>query len=240
MTTKVCTVCGAALTTRQQLYCSEACRAAAKAARTKASYKPSGSPGLYRVKTCPDCGIEFVGHIKSSRCKACQAEANKAADREHKRRRARGTTREIGSTDYCQRCNAPYTVTGGNQKYCPSCAEAANREHHAAVMRRISAKPEFKAAKAARRRMDPVTRTCCVCGKPYVSKAYSLTCSAECRGDHRAAYYAAYDANRRTDKAAYSRARWEALTDEERSEINRKARERYSARKNAQGGNAHV
>lgn len=227
---RACTVCGKLLSRRQQLYCSPECRKAAKQDRTRKAYKPSGRPGLYRVKTCLDCGVEFVGHIKSYRCKACQAEADKKADRESKRLKAAGKSRELGSNDFCERCGDVYTVASGSQKYCAACAVEANREHHAKRMREINARPEIKAAKAERRRMEPISRVCCVCGKEFASKSFALTCSKDCRAIHRAAYYAVYDAERKDQKAAYNRARWEALTDAQRQEVNHQARERYRRR----------
>lgn len=228
---RVCAVCGKLLSSRQQLYCSPECRKAAKQERMHQSYKPSGRPGLYRVKTCPDCGVEFVGHIKSYRCKACQAEADKAAGRKSQRLKAAGKTRKLGSIDYCERCGAVYTIASGSQKYCRSCAAEANREHHAKRMREINARPEIKAAKAERRRMEPTIRVCCVCGEEFFTKAFALTCGKDCRAIHMAAYYAAYDAARKGEKAEYNHARWAALTETEKAEINQRAREQYKKRK---------
>lgn len=228
---RICAVCGKVLSGRQHLYCSPECRKTAKKDRTSKAYKPSGRPGLYRVKTCPDCGSEFMGRIKSYRCKACQAEANKKAACMAKRLKAAGKSRELGSKDICERCGAVYTIASGAQKYCPDCAAAANREHHAKRMREINARPEIKAAKAERRKMEPISRVCCVCGKEFASKAFALTCGKECRTAHLAAYYAEYDASRKEEKAAYNRIRWEKMSGEEKQKINQRARELYQQRR---------
>lgn len=228
----ICAVCGAPLPPRKHLYCSEACKAAAKRERMRKSYKPAGKPGLYRAMICPDCGVEFVGHIKSYRCRECQQAANRKKDIEAKKRKAAGTTRALGSTDLCQRCGSPYTVEGGLQKYCPNCAADADREHHAKRMREIyEARPELRKARAARRTAEPTVRTCAVCGCKFVSKPFALTCSEECRAIHIQAYMATYDAARKDQRTAYNRARWEAMTEEQKAEINRKAREAYAQRK---------
>ena len=228
----VCMVCGAPLSGRKQLYCSAKCRDDAKRERLRQSYKPAGNPGLYRTKTCPDCGMEFVGHIKSYRCRECQQVANRKADVEAKRRQAAGKTRALGSIDICQRCGAPYTVEGGRQKYCPDCATAADREYHAKRMQEIyEARPDLKQARAVRRAMQTSMRECVVCGNAFGTKAFALTCSPECRSLHRQAYMTKYDAARKDQHLAYNRARWEKLTLEEKAEINRKAREAYARRK---------
>lgn len=228
---KLCAICGHPLTGRQKRYCSPACRAEATRRRAQATYKPSGSLGLYRDKVCPDCGQPYRGHIKTKRCRACQEAANRAADRAHHQAKAHGKARALGSTDHCQRCGQPYTVESGAQKYCPDCAQAANREYHARRMREISAKPEIRAARAERRRREPAEQVCVVCGRSFAARAYALTCGPECRRIHQAVYYAAYDQGRREEKAAYSRARWQAMTEEQRQAINRRARERYRGRK---------
>lgn len=197
---KICAVCGKLLSGRQQLYCCEECRKAAKTLRVQAAYKPTGKPGLYREKICPDCGKPFYGHIKSYRCRECQAAANRKNDAEAKRRKASGKTRQLGSTDFCCRCGKPYTVKAGKQMYCQDCVADANREHHAKRMRDINKRPEIKAAKAQRRKMEPTARVCVVCGTEFCSKAFALTCSQECRIIHLAEYYAAYDASRKQEE----------------------------------------
>ena len=228
----VCAVCGAPLTKRKQLYCSAECRAEAKRERLKQSYKPSGKPSLYRSKVCPDCGAEFVGHIKTIRCRECQQAANRKADAEAKRRKAAGKARALGSTDLCQRCGTPYTVESGMQKYCHDCAASANREHHAKRMREIyAARPELRQARAERRSIEPVQRTCIVCGCQFSSQSFALTCSPECQAKHAKEYMTDYDSGRKERRAEYGRERRSSMTEEQRLEKNRKAREAYARRK---------
>ena len=228
---RVCAVCGEALPPRRHRYCSADCAASARRNRAASEYKPIGKPSLYREKQCPDCGITFVGHIKSRRCPSCQHAANKIHDAEHKRRAAKGQTRKLGSTDSCILCGKPYTVMAGQQKYCEACAPVANRKWHADKAREYYSIPENAYRKKQSRKRAPQQYTCQVCGGTFVSGSFCLTCSTECRRLHQTAYMAVYD-NRRTDsRRVYNRSRWESLSREQKNEINRKARDAYHKRK---------
>lgn len=236
---KTCVVCGAPLPPRRQRYCSEACSLAFERRRAKDEYKPTGRPSLYRDKICPDCGVSFVGHIKTKRCKSCQAEADRKHDRECKQRAALGKVRRLGSIDLCEICGKPYTVNGGKQRYCSTCAPIANRKIHNDFNRAYYSYPANAARKSASRLRDPMSYTCEVCGATFSSRAFSLTCSADCRAIHRKAYMSAYDADRSQQRIQYSRARWAALTPEQREEVNRQAREAYARRKSKPKEDAH-
>lgn len=40
-----------------------------------------------------------------------------------------GAIRKLGSIDRCDHCNREYTVTSGNQRYCPECGPVLLAEH---------------------------------------------------------------------------------------------------------------
>lgn len=89
-------------------------------------------------------------------------------------------------------------------------------------MRDYYADETHRAKRAQQRKREPQSYVCAVCGNTFASTRFALTCSAQCRKDHLAAYYAVYDALRKDSKAAYNKARWAALTDEEREETTTK------------------
>lgn len=138
--------------------------------------------GVLGNRTCADCGVTFLGYPRSKRCPACQREARKEAYRRSKERKKAGTTRPIGSTDICQNCGQPYTVTSGLQRYCPDCAKtvvaenvrqhkrdymAENRDHFDAL------KKEYRSGR----------RVCVICGKTFDSPTCTTVCSADCAAE---------------------------------------------------------
>lgn len=75
--------------------------------------------------------------------------------------------RIIGSTDFCQRCGAEYTVAWGTQKYCLECALELN--------------PNRRDTRSC----EPVMQNCVVCGKEFeVLGRRRLCCSPECSKQH--------------------------------------------------------
>lgn len=156
---RVCRVCGAALPPRHTAYCSTECaRAGANHLQRVKERKPRPISPIYRERACMDCGKVMLMHIKSKRCPDCQREATLATGRIYRQRMRRGLTRQIGSVDTCLRCGEPYTVAGGQQKYCKDCAAAAWRENDRAASRasareRLSSL-EYRAARNAKRREE--------------------------------------------------------------------------------------
>lgn len=111
---------------------------------------------VYTERACQDCGRVVRMHIRSKRCPECQQAAKRASDRAHAQRRRQGLSRLIGSTDLCQRCGQPYTVTGGLQRYCRSCADLAIAGNDRAVSRDLARRKlsdaAYRDARNARRR----------------------------------------------------------------------------------------
>ena len=77
--------------------------------------------------------------------------------------------RVVGSTDFCKRCGAEYTVAWGVQKYCRKCALELNRN-------RCDTLGDSWA---------PATRNCIICGREFeVLGRRRLCCSPECSKKH--------------------------------------------------------
>lgn len=71
--------------------------------------------------------------------------------------------RIVGSTDFCQRCGAEYTVAWGVQKYCRKCALELNPN------------------RCDTRSSKPVMQNCVICGKEFEALGRRrLCCSPEC------------------------------------------------------------
>lgn len=78
-----------------------------------------------RQRVCRACGRSFLGGPRAWYCPQCRLERRKKQSAAYKARKRAGDVRELGSTDSCAICGAPYTVTGPNQRYCPACAPDA-------------------------------------------------------------------------------------------------------------------
>ena len=237
-----CKVCGREVLPPRSVYCSDACAREWKQ-RQKRVDTPRKGPGgeLYITRICQDCRKEYIGHIKSLRCQDCQAEADRRASAESKRRAAYGHTRKLGSTDYCQKCGQPYIVCSGLQRYCKDCAAIATRDniraHKRAYNKALYSDPDKREKKNSSARKDWQTeRTCIICGKPFVpSSSNQKTCSDECRKANVRNHQRAADAKRNATRGKAKRAAEKLLPPEEqerrRQERNARARENYAKRK---------
>lgn len=246
-----CVICGKELPPRRTKYCSPDCAriGANNLAREVTSQRPHPSP--FHTITCPDCGREVTVPIKSKRCPACQAEADRRHDRECKQRQRLGKTRPIGSTDLCERCGKPYTVWSGLQKYCKACAPVAiaeadraasvawNREHYSSPEKRAE-------VNAGKRRPTPNEAVCPVCGKSFVpSSTRGVYCAPECATAARKAANAQYHRDNRATinirQRRNAQKRKAAMTPEEwaayRERVNVRARENYKMRMEKAGLN---
>lgn len=241
----LCPLCGRPVLPPRRTYCSEACAAEARKARKRVA-SPRKRPGgpVYYPRTCPDCGQSYQGHIKSVRCPACQAEADRRHNAEYARRKRSGHTRPIGSTDLCQRCGQPYTVAGGRQRYCPACAPSAVRDNvrsaSASWNRAAYAAPEAREQKNAKRRKpwnEP--RPCAQCGETFTpSQSGQTLCSDACRVARRHQLQHDADARRADKRSADGKARRlqesalpQPQRDQLREERNASARAAYARRK---------
>lgn len=133
------------------------------------------------IRECIQCGAAFKGGPRAWYCPECRAERIKAQSREAKRRKKTGNTRELGSTDICQRCGKPYIVNSGNQMYCPECSEEAVKE----IDRKQSLeyyhenKEVINPARNIKRRVP--ARRCAFCGRDFEARSNKKYCSPECR-----------------------------------------------------------
>lgn len=187
-----CKGCGQIISASgEQAYC-DACRRKAKQAT------------VIRERICRACGVHFDGAPRAWYCPECRKERRRAADRLSKRRQAAGTTRKLGSTDLCVRCGAEYTVEGGKQRYCPSCAKDAIAEAIRPAKRIYMAgrKVDAAASKDARRTNR---RVCVVCGSTFTRDQPTSVCSPEC--------------------AAIRKREWQRRADEKRQPRKRKKEE---------------
>lgn len=138
--------------------------------------------GVFVNRTCASCGITFLGYPRSKYCPDCRKEAQKAANKRYKEQKKAGKTRQIGSTDICQNCGKPYTVTSGLQRYCPDCSEyvvADNiRQHKKEYM---EGNREYFNALHKKNRTG--RRVCVICGKTFDSPTCTTVCSADCAAE---------------------------------------------------------
>lgn len=181
MRRKACKKCGAVFETDGWgAYLCPACAAASRQA------------SVYRERTCIDCGAAFGGYPKSKRCPACQAAANRKSKAAYYRT---GPARKIGSTDICECCGGEYTVMGGLQRYCPSCAPTAVRANVRRHKRQYNADnvDRFAPQKAANRSYNKV---CTICGKVFDADTNTVTCSPACAKRLRHLRYARSDFRR--------------------------------------------
>lgn len=131
-----------------------------------------------RTRICRQCGATFVGGPRAWYCPDCRAVRQAEASR---RAKANGPQRPIGSIDKCKVCGAEYTVTGGRQRYCPSCKEAATRENIRRRSREYNAENrEALRQKADNRRAASRAKVCIICGQPFESSTPRVTCSDAC------------------------------------------------------------
>lgn len=176
MRNKVCRTCGKPIPNESQYatVCPECSTKNRSAARNK-------------MRTCIDCGKEFMGYPKSKRCPECQSDADKRHNAEYRRRRKNGVARVIGQFYSCDICGKEYMLTSGQQKYCPDCKEAATKAQDAALTRKWN-NAHYDDAKNRKY----VARVCVICGKPIPRGCKKVTCSPTCSKEreiqrHRAA-----------------------------------------------------
>lgn len=200
-------------------------------------------PDVYHDRPCMDCGKIVRMHIKSKRCKACQAEADRRNDAAHKRAKAKGQTRELGSYDFCVVCGGKYIVNAGRQKYCSVCAPSATKAADSkATLAWIQAAYEVEPSKRdernakRRRNWADQPRRCAVCGVLFLpATPRCKTCGEACQQEYHRQQQRAYDKKRNKARCQERKAAFDALPAEDRrakqDEINRKARENYAKRK---------
>ncbi len=133
------------------------------------------------VRECQMCGVVFKGGPRAWYCPDCRQARKIMQKREQNAKQAAGTTRKLGSTDLCENCGQPYTVSSGRQKWCPNCREEmlkkADREQSLAYYH--DNKDVINPNRNIKRRAPG--KRCEICGKDFYSPTCTKYCSDECR-----------------------------------------------------------
>lgn len=229
---KTCPICGGRVPDERRIYCSEGCyKISEKRRQLVGTGAQSGNPDMVHTFACPDCGKIVTRPTKCTRCEECQDAANRLHNAIYRRSGAR---RPLGSTDKCARCGKEYIVFGGKQKYCPACKESATaeaiREQRRAAMTEKRNDAVAGSIIRERKRVVPKDKICKYCKKTFSCIGNGEYCSEECRIAAKKEYLKEYDKARAEQKRAAQKARYEAMTAEQREEANRKARENYAKR----------
>ena len=192
-----------------------------------------------RERICTVCGVSFPGGPSARFCPNCRIEQKRKATHEYKQRKATGNVRKIGSIDICAVCGKPYTVAGGLQKYCPDCSYEAIREKDRAKSIEWNRNHLTPDQRKIERNTFSAPIKCVVCGKMFIPKFSSVTCSKECSESLQKSRLSSWESNNKDRRKLYRKNKYHAkiasMTPEEckayRDKINEKARENYKKRK---------
>lgn len=150
-----------------------------------------------RQRVCRACGMSFVGGPRAWYCPQCRLERRKKHSASYKARKRTGDVRELGSTDSCVICGAPYTVVGPNQRYCPACAADAVKAVDSAqgMAYYVEHKDVMNPVRNEKRRKKE--RICPICGAAYQAYGKNGYCSEACRREGKRLSNAKAEAKRR-------------------------------------------
>lgn len=140
---------------------------------------------MLQGRKCKDCGTPFTGGPRAYYCHVCRSIRQKQAKAAYQSRKRQGYVRTLGSKDKCERCGKEYTVEGGLQRFCPDCQPIHASEHDRKTA--LSFYHENKERinpprKVKRRKRD---NKCLWCGSVFEPVNGSVTCSDDCRRQHR-------------------------------------------------------
>ncbi|OKP97767.1 hypothetical protein [Paenibacillus sp. P46E] len=141
---------------------------------------------MMQDRTCSTCKRVFPGGPSALYCPACRKERQRIYNNEHKRRKRLGLTRELGSSDTCERCGKLYTVQGGNQRFCEECQPIHRLEYDAqtSIVFYHQNKVEINPVRNERRRIGLVS--CIICGEEFDAEGTNrLTCCEEHAQEYR-------------------------------------------------------
>lgn len=156
-----------------------------------------------RDRVCRSCGVTFPGGPRAWYCPDCRVVRRRESDRRHSQAVKTGEARKIGSTDLCQICGQPYTVTGSLQKYCPDCAPDAIRaidRQQSIAWQRANITPEQRWEE---RQAGSAQIPCAVCGTLFSPSDASLTCSKSCQAIYAKMRSAAWERAHRAQRNEY-------------------------------------
>lgn len=123
-----CIVCGKPIPQGWVSFCSAECMQTARNLQRLMETPSSKRPYSCRWMKCTDCGTIYWGLYNTQRCPDCREKHRKAVKTGLQSRMTYEAERKRGSTDFCQRCGKPYTVTGPLQRYCPECQQLNAQE----------------------------------------------------------------------------------------------------------------
>lgn len=132
-------------------------------------------------RQCRECRCTFKGGPRAFYCPSCREERKKAQWRNYQRRKRAGEIRPIGSYDKCERCENPYKVQAGLQRFCADCQPIHEAEHDRKTSLEFyhKNKDEINPLRNIRRRIG--AKNCLECGKEFFTSDSKVTCSDECR-----------------------------------------------------------
>lgn len=162
-----CKRCGSIVSVSGEKYLCDSCAKKAK------------QDSVIRDRTCRECGVTFRGGPRAWFCPDCRVQRSKQHTLEYHRRKAAGQVRNIGSTDICKVCGAPYTVESSKQMYCPSCAENAIKEVVSKQKKLLDPSVNYQRKMEARKNRV----LCKICGNPFTADTDTVTCSPECAAE---------------------------------------------------------
>ena len=158
---------------------------------------------MIQSRCCHTCGATFEGGPRAFYCPQCRIARQKHASHTYKKRKRAGHVRTLGSHDRCAQCGHDYLVTGGLQRFCPTCAESHRRVHD-----RIRKLAYYRAhrhriniQRNARRRQG--LTHCAECSMPFDAQG---TARKTCSDAHRRARI---NAQWRTHSIQYRKQRWD-------------------------------
>lgn len=159
------------------------------------------------IRSCRQCGIEFMGGPRAWYCPECRLERKRAADRKCKQKiRQNGhSDRPLGSVDKCIACGKTYIVESARQKYCKDCApeqyKIVDREQSRGWLERAIDKhgEKYRQEHLARKRdnwakHNQKTVICPMCGSTFITnESNKKYCNTECADAGNRYNYAKYN-----------------------------------------------
>ena len=139
------------------------------------------APKTLGIRTCRQCGSEFLGGPRAWYCPTCREERKKRHDREFKERKRAGKVIPVGSSIRCETCGKDMIKNGGFHRFCDECA--ANHLKQVDNAQSIAWNKSHPAeALSAKRNSKGKERTCVVCGKTFIGDGTRRnTCSSACK-----------------------------------------------------------
>lgn len=140
---------------------------------------------MLMTRTCNSCGRTFQGGPRAYYCPECRDRRRREQAESYRRRKRSGDTRPLGSMDKCERCGNVYSVMSGNQRFCEKCQpiHSAEYDRETSISFYHENKERINPPRKIKRRKT--NSTCSWCRKEFEPVNGSVTCSDECRRQHK-------------------------------------------------------